>query len=91
MHGQANLPDVEEGNEPPVSQEVRESMEYKRMLKRAQEEVGSLQWLALKTRPDIAAITAICAITQSRHQWTTVWWAQEVWKYLKATSQLNRD
>ena len=63
-------------------------MEYKRMLKRAQEEVGSLQWLALKTRPYIAAITAICASTQARNPCKAVGWSQEIWKYLKHTSQL---
>ena len=50
-----------------------------------------MQWLALKTRPDIAAITAICASTQSRNPWTAVCWAPEVWKYLKATSQLGME
>ena len=91
LHGRASLPEIEEGNAPPVEQEVRESMEYKSMLKKAQEEVGSLQWLALKTRPYIAAITAGCASTHSRNPWKAVWWAPEGWKYLKATTQLGME
>eukprot|EP00975_Prorocentrum_lima_P005593 1214259-Prorocentrum_lima.AAC.1 len=39
---------------------------YKEELKKAQTEVGSLQWLAQKTRPDIACVIAIAASVQTK-------------------------
>ena len=64
-----NLPEIKEGRGEPASKEVRETSAFKQALKRVQEEVGSLQWLALKTRLDIAAIVAICASLISRNPW----------------------
>ena len=32
LHGRANLPGVEEGNEPPVSQDISESLDYTIMM-----------------------------------------------------------
>ena len=61
------------------------------MLKKAQEEVGSLQWLALKTRPDIATMTAICASIQTKDPWQAVTWTEETWKYLKSTCGLGME
>ena len=80
--GRPALPEVEEGKEPPVSHKVRAPSLYKATLKRAQEEVGSLQWLALKTRPDIAAITAICASLQTRNPELAIKYSKETWRYL---------
>eukprot|EP00975_Prorocentrum_lima_P064900 12900257-Prorocentrum_lima.AAC.1 len=39
----------------------QDTPQYKEELKKAQTEVGSLQWLAQKSRPDIACLVAIAA------------------------------
>eukprot|EP00974_Lingulodinium_polyedra_P031189 3001099-Lingulodinium_polyedra.AAC.1 len=59
--GRPNLPEVGEGHACSVSQMYKKTKEYQIRLNSAQQEVGTLQWLALKTRPDIACITAIRA------------------------------
>ena len=59
------------------------------MLNLAQQEVGALQWLALKTRPDIAAITAICASMQTKDPERAYKFTQEIWKYLWTTKNLG--
>ena len=59
------------------------------MLNLAQQEVGALQWLALKTRPDIAAITAICASMQTKDHERAYKFTQEIWKYLWTTKNLG--
>jgi hypothetical protein len=87
--GRPNLPEVEEGKEEPNPKEEREKKWYTEVLKKAQEEVGALQWLALKTRPDIAAITAVCASLQTRNPEKAVMWTTEIWRYLKSTSDMG--
>eukprot|EP00975_Prorocentrum_lima_P065299 12902680-Prorocentrum_lima.AAC.1 len=49
--GKESLPEPREGQ---YQQEDKETPQYKDELKKAQMEVGSLQWLAQKTRPDVA-------------------------------------
>ena len=71
-----------------MSKEIRDSKAFNQTLQEVQKEVGSLQWLALKTRLDIAAITAICASMMSRNPWQALVWTQEVWKYLAHTRTL---
>ena len=88
VYGRPALPELEEGRDLPVSAEERKSKAYAVSLKLAQEEVGSLQWLALKTRPDIAAITAICASLQTRDPDRSVKYCREIWKYLYGTSRM---
>ena len=66
VKGRASLPQIEEGRTAPVPIELRRLMWCREALEKAQEEVGSLQWLALKTRPDIAAAVAICVGMQTR-------------------------
>ena len=61
-----SLPTIQEGQFPPPLKEEEESHEYKKDLAEAQSETGSIQWLALKTRPDIAAIAAGAASIQTR-------------------------
>ena len=70
--GRPSLPEVSEGVVCPVSKEHKLTEEYTNLLKRAQQEVGSLQWLALKTRPPIASIAAVCASMQTRHPSTAL-------------------
>ena len=83
--GRAGLPEVDEGSVCPVTTEYKQTNEYKDLLNSAQQEVGSLQWLALKTRPDIACITAICASMQSRNPQKALDITVEIWKYILAT------
>ena len=59
----ASLPQIQQGR---VAPEDRNSVEYERMLDKSRVEVGALQWLAQKTRPDIAAVTSMAASLQSR-------------------------
>ena len=73
----------------PVSAEYTQRKEYDEALNQPQQEVGSLQWLALKTRPVIACITAICASVQSKnHEWAYNI-AMEVWKYIHDTHDIS--
>eukprot|EP00975_Prorocentrum_lima_P029690 6233261-Prorocentrum_lima.AAC.1 len=53
-----SLPEPREGH---YLQEDKDTPQYKEELKKAQTEVGSLHWLAQKTRPDIACVVAIAA------------------------------
>ena len=89
--GRPNLPEVQEGTVCPVSQEYKKTTEYKRLLKLTQQEVGSLQWLALKTRPDIACIVAICASMQTRQPQQALKITEEMWKYLFNTQSFGMD
>ena len=57
--GRPNRPQVDGGHVCPVTQEYKNTNEYQTLLNNAQQEVGSPQWLALKTKPDITCITAI--------------------------------
>ena len=86
-----SLPMVEQGRTVSVKKEVRGSAEYIRMLDWIHGEVQALQWLALKTRPDIATITAICAGTQAKNPWEVATWTREIWKYLNGTSGLGME
>ena len=76
-----SLPMVKEGMEP----EDRSTAEYIESVPQAQAEVGTLQWLAIKTRPDIAAITSILASLITRCPSEVVRVVGGVWKYLAAT------
>ena len=65
-YGRPALPEVEEGREPPVTADMKNTKSYHENLNQVQEEVGSLQWLARIPHPDIAAITDIGASLQSQ-------------------------
>ena len=76
-----SLPVICEGQSPPVDKNA----EYLVSLKRAQEEVGTLQWLAIKSRPDIAAAISMLASMQSRDPDQVVKLTTEVWRFLAGT------
>ena len=78
----ASLPQVEEGKLVP---EDKEAPEYAVQLEKSQIEVGALQWLAQKTRPDIAATTSIVASLQTRNPTEAIRLSMGIWKYLAAT------
>ena len=46
----------------------RHPKQCKKIIAEAQQQVGSLQWVALKTKPDVASITAIAASMPTRDQ-----------------------
>ena len=63
----------------------KESANYAKALRQSQGEIGSLQWLGLKTRPDIQACVGIRASLQT---WNPEWvfnTCKGVWRYLRAT------
>jgi len=76
------LPQVAEGK---LAPEDRHSPEYQLSLDRCRIEVGALQWLAQKSRPDIAAITSIAASIQSKTPTEGLRLTAGIWKYLAAT------
>ena len=59
LHGQgkACLPTPVEGKLPPE----HDDSDFEVNKKEAQKEVGTIQWLSLKSRPDISTVTAIAA------------------------------
>lgn len=52
--------------------------------------MDSLQWLALKARPDIGVATAICVSLQSRDPLQVVSITHELWRYLLGTRNLYK-
>ena len=75
------LPCIREGCE----MEDRNSGDYEENLPRAQMEIGTLQWLAIKTRPDISAATSILASLTTRCPTEVMRLVGGVWKYLAST------
>ena len=71
-----------EGTTEPVD---RDTPKYQKALKKCQEEVGTLMWLAIKTRGDIAANTSIAASIQSRNPEEALNITANVWQYLAMT------
>ena len=76
-----NLPQVQEG----LPLEDKNSPEYDGNFQKAQIEIGTLQWLAIKTRPDIAAITSILASMMTRTPTTVLKHVAGIWKYLASS------
>ena len=80
--GRKTLPMPNEGNNPPQD---KKSPEYAGDLRKAQEEVGKLMWVSLKTRPDISASVSIAATMMSKNPKDAVAITDEIWRYLGAT------
>jgi len=77
-----SLPQVPEGK---LAPEDKNTEDYALALGKCQIEVGALQWLAQKSRPDIAAITSIAASIQSKTPTEGLRVTAGIWKYLAAT------
>ena len=60
----------------------KESAICRTALAEAQSEVGSVQWAALKARPDVASIATIAASIQTRSPDDANRLMQGTWKYL---------
>ena len=80
--GSWKLPMVPEGKTPPMD---KTTAEYATALKKAQEEVGTLMWLAIKTRADIAATVSVASSLQSKNPTEALDVVAGVWRYLAMT------
>ena len=82
LRGSESLPEVDSTQIPLMPKDAKGYADH---LKKAQGEIGSLQWLGLKTRPDIQACAGILASLQT---WNPEWVynaTKGVWRYLRAT------
>ena len=74
LQGTDTLPEVEEGKWPPMEKDAG----YRVALKECQSEIGSLQWAALRSRPDVSAVMTVDPVK-------VLALAKRVWRYLKGT------
>ena len=82
LRGCESLPHIDATQIPQLR---KDRADYANLLKKSQGEIGCLQWLGLKTRPDIQACVGILASLQT---WNPEWVYQAskgVWRYLRAT------
>ena len=80
--GKAVLPQPPEGR---VEPQDKTTKEYAADLAEAQKEVGTLQWLAIKTRPDIAASCSAAASLTCGCPKACIQMCIGIWKYVAAT------
>ena len=80
-----SLPEVPEGTILPAEH----TPQYKDDLKAAQGHIGSLMWLALKTRPDVAAVTGSIACMATLNPVLATRLAVGVWRYLLHTKDFG--
>ena len=87
LHGQgkASLPTPTEGKLVPEKDEP----EFEKNKKEAQREVGTIQWLSLKSRPDISTVTAIAASCIAHNPREALRLCDGIWKYLGATWEMR--
>ena len=83
MKGSPSLPTVPEGTIEPMPRDGS----FSDTLRQAQGEIGCLQWLALRTRPDVAATVGSIACISALHPGLALKLCQGVWRYLSATRQ----
>lgn len=81
MKGSPSLPAVPEGTLEPMTRD----QQYTEVLRKAQSEVGCLQWLALRSRPDIAATVGSVACLSAIHPGVALKLCQGIWRYLSST------
>ena len=80
--GKAVLPQAKEGKLWP---EDKTKKSFQSDLHHAQMEVGTLQWLAIKTRPDIAAACSVVASMMNSNPNDAIETCKGIWKYVAAT------
>ena len=81
MGGCDNLPDVEEG----VWMPKEHTGQYYADLKMCQKELGCLQWVCLRSRPDLSAYVGTLASLQT----IDLQLCTRAWKYLKGTEHVK--
>ena len=75
------LPELDEGKWVPQEK----TLEYKEALKDCQSEIGSLQWLCQRTRPDLCAVTGSLASLMTVDPKRVLDLTKRVWRYVKGT------
>ena len=81
LQGVDSLPEVDEGKWPPVEKDAG----YRAALKECQSEIGSLQWAALRSRPDVSAVVGTLATMMTVDPVKVLALSKRVWRYLKGT------
>ena len=81
LQGTDTLPEVEEGKWPPMGKDAG----YRAALKECQSEIGSLQWAALRSRPDVSAVVGMLATMMTVDPVKVLALSKRVWRYLKGT------
>ena len=76
------MPVMEEGKTLPV---LVKDQKYYEMLKTCQEEIGTLMWLGIKTRPDIMTSVSVSSSMQTKDPSKTLEFVEGIWKYLAMT------
>ncbi|CAE7510622.1 unnamed protein product [Symbiodinium sp. CCMP2592] len=85
MGGCDNLPDVEEGVWMPKEQ----TGQYYADLKMCQKELGCLQWVCLRSRPDLSAYVGTLASLQTIDPAKVLKLCTRAWRYLKGTEHVK--
>ena len=85
MGGCDNLPDVEEG----VWVPKEHTGQYYADLKTCQKELGCLQWVCLRSRPDLSAYVGTLASLQTIDPARVLQLCARAWKYLKGTEHVK--
>ncbi|CAE7371500.1 RE1 [Symbiodinium natans] len=81
LKGSDCLPTPKEGLlAPPLRDETFEQTKL-----RAQKEVGTLMWISLRSRPDVAACLGIAATLVATHPEESVRLTRGIWRFLRAT------
>ena len=81
MKGTESLPVPQKGLMPPEEH----SQGWEKAKNLAQKECGVLMWVALRSRPDIAACLGIAATMVSSHPGESLRLTKGIWRYLRAT------
>ena len=76
-----SLPEPREGKGPAMEL----GPERDRMIKECQSELGSLLWLSLRSRPDVAAVVGIAACEITHDPREAMRLARGVWRYIRKT------
>ena len=81
MKGSDSLPTPREGQLPPEEH----GADWEKTKQLSQKECGVLMWIALRSRPDIAACLGIAATQVSTHPAEALRITKGIWRYLRAT------
>ena len=82
LAGAVTLPNIDDfGKLPPMTRDAQ----YQQTLKDTQGELGSLLWVAIRSRPDIAAIVGAMASQATITPNVVLAASKQVWRYLRAT------
>ena len=83
--GRACLPPIHEGMLVPEEKDG----EFENRKKEAHQELGTIQWLSLKYRPDISTVTSIAASCIAHNPKEALRMCDGIWRYLAATWEMR--